>query len=143
MKILAVWLMALVMLPATASDLVPSELIGQWLVDPTQQIEFPKECRPMQIIITPDGKFRDSGGPGHYSYSSKIEVRASTRGYFIDQSRLSHNNLPNCQGLSADYVSSHFKPDIYVELEGDRLRYFFWEPESSTFLDYHRVSGAP
>lgn len=96
----------------------------------------------MWLEFTHDGNLHNGGGVGQYVYSAKIDTRATEHGYSIDQKLTSHNDLPNCQGLSADYVSARFKPDIYVEVQGDNLRFFFWE-RGDMYLDYHRVKMAP
>lgn len=143
MKTLAICLMATLPFCANASDLVPVDLIGQWQIADSGGVSLPDACKFGRIEITRDGKFRDSGAPGSYAYSATIRVHSDGNGYFVYQTLTSHNGLPNCQGLPATYVSSHFKSDIYLEVNGDRLRYFFWEPGAAMFLDYRRVTGAP
>ena len=79
------------------------------------------------------------GSDDEYRYMATIDARATEHGYAISQTLTGHTFRPNCQGLSAEHVSSRFKPDIYVEVRGDTLRFYFWE-RGDMYLDYHRVA---
>ena len=124
---------------SNASNPVPTELVGRWVVNADQSVSFPAACREMWLEFGADGILRNGGSEDQYMYLASIDTHATEHGYDVDQKLTGHNNLPNCQGLSAEHVSTRFKPDIYVEVRGDELRFFFWE-RGDMYLDYHRVT---
>ncbi len=37
---------------------------------------------------------------------------------------LRHNDKPNCQGISAEFVAAHFASYMFVRVSGDKLSYY-------------------
>jgi hypothetical protein len=121
---------------------VPTELVGRWKRSAIRAMSLPEACNEDWLEFGADGTLRSAGAEGQYAYIASIDTRATEHGYAIDQTLTGHSNRPNCQGLSAEYVSTHFKPDIYVEVDGDVLRFFFWE-RGDPYVEYRRVTPSP
>ncbi len=123
---------------AETGTVVPEALLGHWVVADSQASPLPESCRRLSLDFSADGTVAGSSGPELFAYKGKSVYRTAGSGYEIHQYDLKFNDKPNCQGKSSDYVSSHFIPDIYVEVNGDRLRFYFWTSSDKLYLDYLR-----
>jgi len=77
---------------------------------------------------------------GELTISASYRAERAGEGFVLRQYSFTDNGHPNCQGVSADYVKSHYLRDIDVDLVGDRLRVYIPKRSSNRYADFVRFS---
>ncbi len=126
---------------ACAGNAVPKELLGSWIFRESSGMDLPAECHKIRLEFTPDGNL--IGFSGEQRFTTKVSI-ARRDGMFIVHTDkiIEHNDKPNCQGRSAEYVASHFVDDMYFEYfdrDGAVLRIYIWTKESGRLSEFVRA----
>jgi hypothetical protein len=100
---------------------VPDTLLGQWVVVSESLTDLPPSCRGGTLEFTADKRLITVSG--ELVIEAAILVTYRNGGFTVSLRFLKHNDKPNCQGISAEYVASHFAPLIFLRPVGDRLQY--------------------
>ena len=124
---------------AAGADGVPADLAGSWTLREASAGKLPSECRNSRLVFTSDGKLVALNG--ELRFVTKISVKRRDKGFIVHQDFLEHNNRPNCQGKSPEYMLSRFVQDIYFERNGAFLRQYIWTKETGRFVEFVRTPG--
>jgi hypothetical protein len=106
--------------PSDAAE-VPDTLLGQWSVVSESLTDLPPACKGGTLKFTTDKRLIIVSG--ELVIEAAILVTSQDGGFAVSLQFLKHNNKPNCQGISAEYVASHFAPLIFLKPVGDKLQY--------------------
>ena len=77
---------------------------------------------------------------GRLIVNASYRARISGTGFVLEQFAISSNGLPNCQGIPADYVMSHWVKDIDVDIVDGRLRVYFPDRTYDSYTDFVRAN---
>ena len=135
-------ILSAVLVLSSCNDLVapvPAELVGSWVLSEASAYKVPYECRNLRLEFTPDRRLVSISG--ELKFITKVSITKRNEGFLIHQTIAEHNGKPNCQGRPAEYVISHFVPDVYFEPGGAVLRQFIWTKESGRFVEFVRAGS--
>jgi hypothetical protein len=119
--------------PLHASD--DSVLIGKWkLVNFADRL--PPGCASAYAEYRRNGTAVAVSGKN--ITTSRYGTVAFRKGYLIEQTLLSDNGKPNCQGLSSKFVEEHTPLRTYVEVSQSMMRVFIIDSYDQPLLTYER-----
>jgi len=107
--------LAIVLLGAcTRPTTPPNQLLGRWDLG-----EAVQDCAQASMEFTTDGHIRSVSG--QQTLEATATYTPNNEGFLIALHMAANNGKPNCQGISAEYVSAHFAPFILVTVNGSTL----------------------
>jgi hypothetical protein len=99
-------------------------------------MSLPTECRKAIYEITAT---TIEGRSGQLVVRAAYRARREGNGFALEQYAISNNGLPNCQGIPADYVMSHWIKELDVDVIDGRLRLYFPDRTHDRYTDFVRV----
>lgn len=98
-------------------------------------MDLPAECYKIRLEFTPDGNL--IGFSGEQRFTTKVSITRRDGMFVVHTDKIiGHNDKPNCQGRSAEYVATHFVDNLYAEYferGGGVLRIYIWTKDSGRF----------
>lgn len=116
----------------------PSWIYGLWGLAPSSQAQVPPSCQSITLYFTPTKLTMRSG---EFISIASYRIENSQSDLVLQMSGISSNNKPNCQGIPAKFVISHFVYTNEMEVIGERLRYYLFRKNDGRYMDLVRLSN--
>ena len=113
-----------------ASD-VPESLVGRWSIATEVGVNMPPRCAESTLEFTRDGRLIVTSGA--LVYSAAIKVRTDHDKLIASLSILKHNGMSNCQGIPADWVTTHLAPLLLLHPVGDELEFAMGDEKGKVY----------
>src|ERR1051325_840639 len=99
-----------------ASEPMPTEFLGSWVLSQATADKLPQSCRNMRLEFAADGNLISFSG--ELRSVTKVYIRKHNEGFAVYIEKfVEHNGKPNCQGIPAESVRAWSVRASYFECD--------------------------